>query len=111
MKQVKVQLAFSTNDLRQRTSALLLLQTENKYVNNLFSVKFLSQKILFYYLYRRTYYLLVALTSEGQLIFEEDREGSTYGVRLNDRNFLNGARHSVYYVRDNNTATLMVIIF
>ncbi|CAD6222700.1 GSCOCG00001098001-RA-CDS, partial [Cotesia congregata] len=42
----------------------------------------------------------VALTSEGQLIFEEDREGSTYGVRLNDRNFLNGARHSVYYEED-----------
>lgn len=57
---------------------------------------------------RRSYYLLVALTSEGQLIFEEDREGSAYGVRLNDRNFLNGARHSVYYVRDNNTATLLV---
>ncbi|KAK0082695.1 hypothetical protein PV325_009995 [Microctonus aethiopoides] len=84
--QVKVQLAFSTNDLRQRTSALLLLQTENK----------------------RSYYLLLALTSEGQLIFEEDREGSAYGVRLNDRNFLNGARHSVYYVRDNNTATLLI---
>lgn len=32
--QVKVQLAFSTNDLRQRTSALLLLQTENKYDDN-----------------------------------------------------------------------------
>ncbi|XP_043284971.1 uncharacterized protein axo isoform X2 [Venturia canescens] len=86
INQVKVQLAFSTNDLRQRTSALLLLQTENK----------------------RSYYLLVALTSEGQLIFEEDREGSAYGVRLNDRNFLNGARHSVYYVRDNNTATLLI---
>lgn len=59
--------------------------------------------------FRRSYYLLVALTSEGQLIFEEDRDGSAaYGVRLNDRNFLNGARHSVYYVRDNNTATLLV---
>jgi len=57
---------------------------------------------------RRSYYLLVALTSEGQLIFEEDRDGSAYGVRLNDRNFLNGARHSVYYVRDNNTVTLLV---
>lgn len=58
---------------------------------------------------RRSYYLLVALTSEGQLIFEEDRDGSAaYGVRLNDRNFLNGARHSVYYVRDNNTANLLV---
>ncbi|KAF7992308.1 hypothetical protein HCN44_001633 [Aphidius gifuensis] len=86
VKQIKVQLAFSTNDLRQRTSVLLLLQTENK----------------------RSYYLLVALTSEGQLIFEEDREGSAYGVRLNDRNFLNGARHSIYYVRDNNTSSLLI---
>ncbi|XP_054010522.1 axotactin isoform X1 [Hylaeus anthracinus] len=86
VSQVKVQLAFSTNELRQHTTSLLLLQTENK----------------------RSYYLLVALTSEGQLIFEEDREGSAYGVRLNDRNFLNGARHSVYYVRDNHTATLLI---
>ncbi|XP_014478319.1 PREDICTED: uncharacterized protein LOC106746323 isoform X4 [Dinoponera quadriceps] len=86
INQVKVQLAFSTNELRQRTTALLLVQTDNK----------------------RSYYLLVALTSEGQLIFEEDREGSAYGVRLNDRNFLNGARHSVYYDRDNNTSTLLI---
>ncbi|KAK2576796.1 hypothetical protein KPH14_005433 [Odynerus spinipes] len=86
VKQVKVQLAFSTNELRQRTTALLLLQTENK----------------------RSYYLLVALTSEGQLIFEEDTEGLAYGVRLNDRNFLNGARHSVYYVRENSTAKLLI---
>lgn len=62
------------------------------------------------FIFRRSYYLLVALTSEGQLIFEEDREGSAYGVRLNDRNFLNGARHSIYYVRYNNTATLLVNI-
>ncbi|XP_008214115.1 uncharacterized protein LOC100115644 isoform X3 [Nasonia vitripennis] len=85
VNRIKIQLAFSTID-RQRTSALLLLQTENK----------------------RSYYLLVALTSEGQLIFEEDREGSAYGVRLNDRTFSNGARHSIYYVRDNNTATLLI---
>lgn len=53
---------------------------------------------------------MVALTSEGQLIFEEDREDglATYGARLSNRNYLNGARHSVYYVRDNNTATLLV---
>lgn len=49
----------------------------------------------------------MALTSEGHLNFEEDREGQTYGVRL-DRNFLNGARHSVYYTRVNNCSTLMV---
>ncbi|XP_068991293.1 axotactin isoform X2 [Neodiprion pinetum] len=86
VNQVKIQLAFSSNDLRQRTMALLLLQTENK----------------------RSYYLLVALTSEGHLIFEEDREGSAYAVRINDRNFLNGARHSVYYERNNNTTTLLI---
>lgn len=56
---------------------------------------------------RRSYYLIVALTSEGHLNFEEDREGQTYGVRL-DKNFLNGARHSVYYTRVNNSATLLV---
>lgn len=57
--------------------------------------------------HRRSYYLIVALTSEGHLNFEEDREGQTYGVRL-DKNFLNGARHSVYYTRVNNSATLLV---
>jgi len=30
VNQVKVQLAFSTNELRQRTTALLLVQTDNK---------------------------------------------------------------------------------
>ncbi|XP_051168302.1 axotactin isoform X3 [Leptopilina boulardi] len=86
VNEVKVQLAFSTTDNnRQRTQALLLLQTENK----------------------RSYYLIVALTSEGHLNFEEDREGQTYGVRL-DKNFLNGARHSVYYTRVNNSATLLI---
>ncbi|KAL6267300.1 hypothetical protein P5V15_000375 [Pogonomyrmex californicus] len=57
---------------------------------------------------RRSYYLLVALTSEGQLIFEENRNGSVIGVRLNDRNFLNDARHSIYYNRNNNITTLLI---
>lgn len=30
VNQVKVQLAFSTSELRQRTTALLLVQTDNK---------------------------------------------------------------------------------
>lgn len=72
----------------------------------------LTSRILFlkplFFPFRRSYYLLVALTSEGQLIFEEDREGSAFGVRLNDINFLNGARHSIYYVRDNSTVTFLV---
>lgn len=60
--------------------------------------------------FRRSYYLLVALGAEGELIFEEDREGAigAYGVHLKDRSFLNGARHSVYYKRIENTTTLLV---
>ncbi|XP_054286354.1 axotactin-like isoform X2 [Macrosteles quadrilineatus] len=86
--QIKVQLAFSSGDDRQRNTVVLLLQTENK----------------------RSYYLLVALSSEGELIFEEDREGANnaYGARIKDRYFLNGARHSVYYLRNNDTAMLRV---
>jgi hypothetical protein len=30
VNQVKIQLAFSTNELRHRTTALLLVQTDNK---------------------------------------------------------------------------------
>ncbi|XP_014284802.1 axotactin isoform X2 [Halyomorpha halys] len=84
--QIKVQLAFSSSDARDRSTTILLLQTENK----------------------RSYYLIIALSAAGELIFEEDREGSAYGARITDRNFLNGARHSVYYKRDNKTAILMI---
>lgn len=86
VNQIKVQLAFSSSDDRQRNTVVLLLQTENK----------------------RSYYLLVALSSEGELIFEEDREGSAFGARIKDRYFLNGARHSIYYKRNNDTAVLLV---
>ena len=43
-------------------------------------------------------------------MFEEDREGDrgTIGSRVKDRNFLDGSRHSVYYHRTNETATLLV---
>lgn len=61
-----------------------------------------------YSIFSRSYYLLVALTGEGDLVFEEDREGSAYGARLTDRNFLNGARHSVYYQRNGSDAYLLV---
>ncbi|XP_069674286.1 axotactin isoform X2 [Periplaneta americana] len=85
VNQIKVHLAFSSSE-KQRNTVLLLLQTENK----------------------QSYYLLVALTSEGELIFEEDGEGSASGVRVSDRNFLNGARHSVYYQREGDKATLLI---
>ncbi|KAK6631049.1 hypothetical protein RUM44_003221 [Polyplax serrata] len=85
VKTIKVQLAFSSSDPRQRNTVLLLVQTEKK-----------------------SYYLLVGLTSEGQLIFEEERDGSAYGARIIDRNFLNGARHSIYYQRKNDEAVLLI---
>lgn len=88
VNQIKVQLAFSSNDARHRNTALLLIQTET----------------------RRSYYLLVAISAGGELIFEEDREGTatSVGARIKDRNFLNGARHSLYYKRTNQSATLLV---
>lgn len=46
------------------------------------------------------------------MIFEEDREGTggAFGARIKDRNFLNGARHSIYYKRTDTNSILMVII-
>ncbi|XP_050531839.1 axotactin isoform X2 [Daktulosphaira vitifoliae] len=86
--QVKLNLAFSSSDKRQRSTVLLLIQTENK----------------------RSYYLIVALNEKGEMIFEEDREGTggAFGARIKDRNFLNGARHSVYYKRTESSSVLMV---
>lgn len=40
--------------------------------------------------FRRSYYLLVAITQEGFLKFEEDREDSTFGAEVKNTNFLNG---------------------
>lgn len=39
---------------------------------------------------RRSYYLLVAITQDGYLKFEENREEEAYGAAVNNRNFLNG---------------------
>ncbi|RVE50628.1 hypothetical protein evm_004752 [Chilo suppressalis] len=83
---VKIKLAFSSNDLRQKNTVLLLVQTENK----------------------RSYYLLVAITQDGYLKFEEDREDSAYGAEFKNRNFLNGARHTVYYTRIGQDAKLLI---
>jgi len=53
------------------------------------------------------------LNEKGEMIFEEDREGTggAFGVRIKDRDFLNGARHSVYYKRTEASSILMVIYF
>lgn len=83
---VKIKLAFSSNDLRQKNTVLLLIQSENK----------------------RSYYLLVAITQDGFLKFEENREEEAYGAEVQSRNFLNGARHTVYYTRTNQETKLLI---
>lgn len=83
--QVKVQLAFSSNDLRRASRVMLLLQSEND----------------------RSYYLMIAVNSDGHLQVEEDREGTAFGAKI-ERNFINNARHSVFYERNLNNARLMI---
>lgn len=58
--------------------------------------------------FSRSYYLLVALSREGFLIFQEDREGAVFSTTVQDRSFINGARHFVYYRRDGNDSELYV---
>lgn len=83
---VRLQLAFSSFDLRRANRIMLLMQTDSE----------------------RSYYLLLAITSDGYLQLEEDLDnGQTIGARI-DRNFLNSARHSVYYVRNGTQATLFI---
>ncbi|XP_017127336.1 uncharacterized protein LOC108146046 isoform X1 [Drosophila elegans] len=83
---VRLQLAFSSFDLRRANRIMLLMQTEAE----------------------RSYYLLLAITSDGYLQLEEDRDnGLTVGARI-DRNFLNSARHSVYYVRNGTQSQLFI---
>ncbi|KAK4876618.1 hypothetical protein RN001_009124 [Aquatica leii] len=83
---VKIQLAFSSMDIRHKNTVLLLLQTENN----------------------RSYYLLVGLTPEGFLIVQEDREGAVFNTIVQSKSFINGARHSVYYRRDQDDSELLV---
>ncbi|KAM7357468.1 axotactin isoform 3-T7 [Cochliomyia hominivorax] len=82
---VRLQLAFSSLDLRRANRVMLLLQTAAD----------------------RSYYLMIAITADGYLLFEEDREGPAVGARI-DRNFLNNARHSIYYQRNLTEATLYI---
>ncbi|XP_030373394.1 uncharacterized protein LOC115623264 [Scaptodrosophila lebanonensis] len=83
---MRLQLAFSSFDLRRANRIMLLLQTAEE----------------------RSYYLLLAITSDGYLQFEEDREGGLMMAARVDRNFLNSARHSVYYERNGTQARLYI---
>lgn len=55
----------------------------------------------------RSYYLMIAINSDGHLQFEEDREGAAFGAKI-ERNFINNARHSVFYERTQNHSSLMI---
>ncbi|XP_065086426.1 axotactin isoform X2 [Ochlerotatus camptorhynchus] len=85
VEQVQLQLAFSSNDMRRTNRVMLLLQTKND----------------------RSYYLMVSITPENHLVIEEDREGSTYEAKIK-RNFMDDARHSIYYTRNGNESSLLV---
>lgn len=86
IEKIKLQLAFSSDDLRRTASRILfLIQTINE----------------------RNYYLMVAITQDGYLQFEEDREGVAFGAKI-ERNFINHARHSVYYRRNGSDAVLLI---
>ncbi|XP_059608344.1 axotactin [Phlebotomus argentipes] len=82
---VKLQLAFSSEDFRRTSRIMLLLQTEN----------------------HRTYYLMLGISADGHLLFEEDREGVAVKGKV-ERSVLNNARHSVYYERHGDNGTLWV---
>lgn len=82
---VKLQLAFSSEDFRRTSRIMLLVQTEN----------------------HRTYYLMLGISADGHLLFEEDREGIAVKGKV-EINFLNNARHSVYYERHGDNGTLWV---
>lgn len=85
VERVKLQLAFSSGDLRRTSRVMLLLQSEND----------------------RSYYLMVGITPDGYIQFEEDREGYAVGAII-ERNFLNNVRHSVFYRRIGNDSLLLI---
>lgn len=85
IEKIKLQMAFSGQDLRRVNRILFLIQTINE----------------------RSYYLMVAITHEGFLQFEEDREGLAFGAKV-ERTFVTDARHSVYYKRNGSDAVLII---
>ncbi|XP_058465792.1 axotactin isoform X2 [Malaya genurostris] len=85
VEQVRLQLAFSSNDMRRANRVMLLLQTKND----------------------RSYYLMVAITQDNHLHIEEDREGTTFEARI-EGNFMDDARHSIFYNRNGSQSSLLV---
>lgn len=72
---LKMQMAFSTNDMRRAYRIMLLVQSEEP-----------------------RYYLMVGTTDDHHLFFEEDRNGHVYSAKVK-QDFSDNGRHSVYYKR------------
>ncbi|XP_021696167.1 contactin-associated protein-like 4 isoform X2 [Aedes aegypti] len=85
VEQVRLQLAFSSNDMRRANRVMLLLQTKND----------------------RSYYLMVAINAENNLVIQEDREGATYEAIIG-HNFMDDSRHSIFYNRHGEESSLLV---
>lgn len=81
---IKLQLAFSSQDVRRASRIMLLLQTESP-----------------------NYFLLVSLNADGHLIFEEQRNGTVFSS-ITSQSVMNSLRHSVYYKRQFEDAYLMI---
>lgn len=72
---LKLQMAFSTNDMRRANRIMMLVQSEEP-----------------------RYYLMIGTTADHHLFFEEDRNGQVYSAIVK-QDFTDNARHSVYYKR------------
>jgi hypothetical protein len=81
---IKLQFAFSSNDLRRANRIMVLLQTESS-----------------------SYYLMIAITDDGYLSFNEQHDGAIYSS-VSTQSYANNARHSVYYKRHLDEATLLI---
>lgn len=81
---IKLQFAFSSGDLRRANRIMVLLQTESS-----------------------NYYLMIAITDEGYLSFNEQHDGVIYSS-VSTQKYMNNARHSIYYKRNFDNASLLI---
>lgn len=82
---IKVQLAFSSGDLRRNNRVMLLLQADKE----------------------SSYYLMIGINPDGHLYFEENRGGSVH-TATSPQKVLDNTRHSIYYTRNATDAILYI---
>lgn len=85
---IKLELAFSTNDLRKGVPRMMLLvQTESP-----------------------KQYITIVLSSDDDIVFTEERDTMTFKhtEKREPENFANGNRHTIYYKRNLDDAVLFI---